>query len=41
MGELIQRDGIFKKMECIKTVLIQIRVANKMRSKWRDAGFQW
>lgn len=41
MGELIQRDGIFKKMDCIKTVLIQIRVANKMRIKWRDAGFQW
>lgn len=41
MGELIQWHGIFRKMECIKTVLIQVRVANKMMSKWRDARFKW
>lgn len=41
MGELIQQDGVFRKMECIKTVTIQIRVANKMMSKWRDAEFKW
>lgn len=38
---MIQQDGIFKKMECVKTILVRINVANKMIIKWRNVGLKW